>query len=240
MKYPYIPQKTTKNFVVPKTLAADFSEFLRNDIPHTVMDFTLLKNWYDQFEENYVPTVIRGMLYTTGEKSHYSNSDNKLNFRAEVDSGIQKGDIVISEDGIIYILDWEVSLQSNNAPSRASICNMELTIKRNVPEQVDKMGYLIEPEHEETIVDALPVNAYRYEGRPEYVSASSSPGVTPNSITTLTVQYNDQTKNIRIDDVFTWGGFSYTVVDINNFDTNEITKSGCLILQAKRTAGGIL
>ena len=266
MPYPYTPKRTTKRFYVPKTLAADFEEFLQNDIPNQVMDFELLHSWYDKFEENYVPQYIRGEIYPDSTKSRYSNTDNNMNFRAAVNSGIQKGDMIIQPDGTIFILDWEVALESNNAPSRALRCNMNLTVKRNRPEvttnsgylsddddnvQIDEDGFVIhddptqEPgperiEGETVIVESIPANAYRYDGRPEYSAVSGTPGVTPNALTLMTVQYNDQTKNIRVDDTFIWGNEIYKIVDVSHVGVHIDETHGTLTLQAKKASGGIL
>lgn len=255
MSYPYVPKPTSRKFFVPKTLAADFTEFLENDIPNTVMDFAVLNSWYDQFKENYEVKSIRGEIYSDSTKSRYSNTDNNMNFRAAIDSGIKKGDMIVDPNGIIYILDWEVSLQSNNAPSRALRCNMRLTITRadiayKEDIQIDPMtGMVIEDEygivdenHEigvATIVDNLPVNAYRYDGRPEYVAIAGSPGASPNALTLMTVQYNEQTKNIRIDDEFIWGNETYHIVDINRVGLSLDGTHGVLALQAKKKPGGI-
>lgn len=82
-----------------------------------VMDFTLLPDWYDQFKGGYEPHIIRGELYADTAKSRYSNTDNNMNIRCDVNSGIKKGDMIIaSNNGEVFLLDWEVALQHNNAP----------------------------------------------------------------------------------------------------------------------------
>lgn len=240
MSRPYVPESTSKRFYVPTTLAADFTEFLNTDIPNTVMDFTLLPDWYDQFKEGYEPRVIRGEIYPDSTKSRYSNTDNNLNFRADVNSGIKKGDMIIDPKGMAYVLDWEVALQSNNAPSRAVRCNMFLTVERFFEDEVDDLGYLISERGYRALFEKQPANAYRYDGRPEYSAVSGTPGVSPGALTIVTVQYNDYTKNIRADDRFTWGNEVYEIVDVNRVGVNEINESGTLTLQAKKAAGGIL
>lgn len=239
MPYPYIPENTNKRFYVPKTLAADFDEFLQNDIPNTVMNLELIHNWYDKQNSSYIPTYIRGEIYPDSTKSRYSNTDNNMNFRASKKSGIRKGDIIIQPDGTIFTLDWEVALESNNAPSRALRCNMYLKVYRHVEETVDEDGYLITPEGIKTIVEDIPANAYRYDGRPEYSAVSGTPGVTPNALTQMTVQYNEQTANIRIDDLFMWGNEEYKIVDVNRVGVHIDETHGVLFLQAKKASGGI-
>lgn len=240
MAKPYVPDGSKMKFYVPRTLAADFTEFLSNDIPNTVMDFELLTDWYDQFKEEYEPKMIRCEIYPDSSKSRYSNTDNNMNIRAAVDSGIKKGDMLIDPEGTVYVLDWEVAKQANNAPSRALRCNMLLTVTRYQPEVVDDLGYLIEPEGKKTVFEKLPANAYRYDGRPEYSAVSGTPGISPNALTLMTIQYNDLTKGIRIDDRFVWIDEEYTIVDLNYVGVNELHGTGTIVVQAKKTAGGIL
>lgn len=238
MSIPYVPQGTSKRFRVPRTLAADFTAFLNQDIPNTVMDFILLHNWYDQFEEEYEPVTFRGEIYPDSTKSRYEDTDNNMNLRADINSGIQKGDMIVQPDGTIFVLDWFVALQSNNAPSRAVRCNLRLNIKRYSEGEFDDDGYRKKMPGWETIVDNLPVNAYHYDGRPEYSAVSGTPGVTPNALIIMTVQYNHQTKNIRVGDRFKWGADTHEVIDINMVGVDITDTFGTLKIQAKKVAGG--
>ena len=243
MSIPYVPQGTSKRFKVPRTLAADFDAFLNQDIPNTNMDFEVLQNWYDKSKDEYEPRYVRGELYPDATKSRYENTDNNMNIRCSVSSGIRKGDILIQPDGTIYVLDWEVALQSNNAPSRALRCNMMLNVKRYIINegQYDDEGFLMHDRDDGWIEIAppIPCNAYRYDGRPEYVIVSNAPGAVPSALTLLTVQYNDRTKNIHIDDVFEWGEESYRIVDINRVGVHLNNKWGTLKIQARKAEGGL-
>ena len=241
MSKPYVPAGTKTRFFRPPTLAQDFTEFLDGDIPNMVMDFTLLKDWYAQFEDGYEPTIIRGELYADSSKSRYSNTDNNMNIRCDVNSGIKKGDMLIaSNNGDVFILDWEVALQHNNAPSRALRCNFNLTVERNMPEQTDQFGYLIQEEHRAKIVDALPANAYFYDGRnASYYAANSNPGISPEVNALITVQFNEQTRNLKVSDEFLWGNDRYIVTDISYVGVNRAGASGTLALQSLQKPGGI-
>jgi len=243
MSIPYVPQGTSKRFRVPRTLAADFNAFLNRDIPNTNMDFEILKRWYDREADDYVPVYVRGEVYPDATKSRYENTDNMLNIRCSVDSGIRQGDMLIHEDGSIYVLDWEVNLQSNNAPSRMLRCNMYLNVRRHVtPEdQYDEDGFLMHDREDPwlEIVPPIPCNAYRYDGRPEYVIVSGTPGATTNALTILTVQFNEYTDQIHIDDIFKWGDEVYRIVDVNRVDVNINHKWGTIKLQAKKAEGGL-
>lgn len=241
MSIPYVPQGTSKRFRVPRTLAADFTAFLNQDIPNTVMDFILLPDWYTQFDKKYQEQTIRGEIYPDSTKSRYANTDNNMNFRADVNSGIKKGDMLIQPDGTVFLLDWEVALQSNNAPSRALRCNMDLAIKRYQEAEVDEDGYLIDDNEGgwTEIVSSIPANAYRYDGRPEYSAIANTPGISPNALTLISVQYNDQTKLIRESDRFVWRNNIYEIIDIDPVGINISGNSGVLKLQAKKAAGEI-
>ena len=239
MPVPYIPAGTSKRFRVPRTLAADFSAFLDRDIPNTVMDFQCIKDWYEQFEDGYQPEFIRGEIYPDSTKSRYENTDNNMNIRCDVNSGIRKGDMLIQPDGTIFILDWAVALESNNAPSRALRCNMRLNIKRFSEGTFDEDGYRIEMPENKVIVDNLPANTYKYDGRPEFSAVASTPGVVPNTLTIMTVQYNCMTKNIQVDDKFEWGPDTYDIIDISRVGLDIEGNYGTLKIQAKKAAGGI-
>ena len=241
MSVPYIPEKSSRRFYVPRTLADDFDRFLNMDIPNTVMDFELIKNWYDRAKDDYEPHYIRGEIYPDSTKSRYENTDNVLNIRCSVHSGIHQGDMLIEPDGTIYLLDWEVHLQSNNAPSRAVRCNTRLTIQRYIDPEPDDEGYRMQETGETvTIVDRLPVNAYRYDGRPEYSAVSGTPGLSPSALTIMIVQFNDQTNKIIIGDKFVWGKETYEIVDIDRVGLDINERYGTLKIQSRKVAGGMI
>lgn len=238
MSRPYRDEPTRSRFYLPPTLKDDFDTFLDGDLPNQVVDATLLHDWFAQFEDGYEPLVIRAEIYPDSTKSRYENTDSSLNIRCSRSSGIQKGDMMIAND-IIYLLDWEVSLESNNAPSRALRCNFYLDIQRYSKGEVDARGKRITPPGMTTIVDHLPANGYRYDGRRQYSASSGQPGVSPNAATLITVQYNVQTQNIHVNDEFQWGDEIYQVVDINRSGLNLDQTRGCLIIWCNEKAGGL-
>jgi hypothetical protein len=254
MSIPYVPQGTSKRFRVPRTLAADFDAFLDRDIPNTNMDFELIHNWYNRNKEGYEPVYIRGEIYPDSTKSRYENTDNNMNIRCSLTSGIRKGDMVVEPDSTIFILDWDGHKESNDIPSRAVRCNLYLNIKRFKAAEVDEEGYVINEDgyvvsgekydygnegQFQTIVEPIPCNAYRYDGRPEYVTVSGTPGGVVNALTLLTVQFNEQTKNIHVDDIFEWGDETYEIVDINRVGVDITGTFGTLKIQAKKQPGGL-
>ena len=238
MSIPYVPSGTKKRFYRPPTLKSDFDMFLEGDLPNQVMDFELLKSWYDKDGIDYEPVVIRGELYPDSTKSRYEDTDNNMNIRCSLDSGIRKGDMVIaSNNGQVYILDWETAPETNNIPSRALRCNMYLNVKRRVDDPVDDLGFVVQDLDDWiTICEPVPANAYKYDGRPEYSAIFGTPGIVANSLTLMTVQLNEQTKNIKVDDRFIWGADEYTIIDVNYVGVG-LDDAGTLKIQAKKTAG---
>lgn len=102
----------------------------------------------------------------------------------------------------------------------------------------DDKGYLIIPAGFSTIVDNLPIIHIEYQGRPDYMKASNQPGINPDHIISLSLQWNEQTKNIRIDDEFIIGPFTYRVVNLAMTEVFLDRTHGILTLNAKRVAGG--
>lgn len=235
MGYNYSTTESQTRFYVPPTLVGDFDNFLALDIPGAVMDFKVYHNWYDQ--DTY--DTIRGEIYPDATKSRYSNTDNNLNFRTSVKSNILKGDLIIDPAGEIYLLDWDIPPQPNNKMSRALRCNTMLKFTRISQEMYDDNGYRIpEEDRIKIIADNIPCNAYRYDGRPDFSAISHTPGIVPNALTILSVQYNENTANIRVDDMFMWEEYEYIVVDVGYVGVKMNRKDGVLTIQAKKKAGG--
>lgn len=240
MPVPYIPETRGAYFYRPPTLQDDFDTFLNGDLPNQVMDFELVTDWSARSAEGYEPVIIRGELYPDSTKSRYEDTDNNMNIRCSLDSGIEKGDIVVaSNNNQIYLLDWEVAPESNNRPSRALRCNMYLSVKRWRNEEVGNDRRVIVHEGWESICEGMPANAYRYDGRPEYSAINSTPGIAPNALTILSTQFNPKTQLISVDDRFDWGKDEYTVIDVNYVGIG-LDGRGVLKLQARKTAGGHL
>lgn len=233
MSNPYPNQRSGLTYYIPPSLPDDFEKFLENDLPNTVMDWKLYHNWYHPEDM----TIIRGIIYPASVKSRYENTDNQSNFRAGNSSGIRCGDILIDENGIYYLLDWKVDRQPNNRASRATECNIMLTVYRHVDETVDDMGMLVEEAHDEIIVDSLPSNISRSEYRIEYSILNTSPGMSPNTIAIVYVQVNEYTKQIRVGDEFDWNGESSVIVDIDPVDMDIDGQHGVLKLQARKLPG---
>lgn len=73
------------------------------DVPGVNYTFEVVKNWYDREKEGYTPTFIRASYFPILWKSKIGNSDMGSNFLADTKVDIKKGDIVIREDGELYL-----------------------------------------------------------------------------------------------------------------------------------------
>lgn len=231
---------STKRFFVPQTLQSDFDAFLENDIPGAVEEFELVRDWYQRGTEEYEPVKIRGEIYPDSTKSRYENTDNNLNFRTSLSTDIRKGDMIIDPRGAIYIFDWDIPPQPNNKMTRALRCNLKTTFYRWYTEEVDENGYLISEGGNKAIAEEIPCNGYRMDGRLEFTTNAEKPGLIANTVTNMTVQYNEQTKNLRVDDTFAWQDAVYTISDIDYVGVNIDSTHGTLMIQAKKKAGGSL
>lgn len=90
-------------FYIPPTLEQDFIDWLHTDVPNINYDFELVRDWYARSREGYEPVSLRAMLFSIEWKSKVGNSDANSNFKTSYEVPIRKGDIVIREDGSIFM-----------------------------------------------------------------------------------------------------------------------------------------
>lgn len=134
-------------------------------------------------------------------------------------------------------MNWAVHAQINNQPSQAKRCNLSLTIKRTVPEEVNEYGYLVAEEQEVLFIDRLPVCIYQYDGRPDYAPSYNTLGIGPDALTIVDMQWNAKTSKIVVNDEFMWGSSLFRVININMSGVNLDHTAGLLQLHARRVAG---
>ena len=192
------------------------------------------------FEETdeYEPEFIRGQQTSIDWKSKIGNSDMSTNFKTDYTHNIDKGDYVIREDGVLYMLNWNITLHANNQATQSTECNAVVDITREFPDTVDEKGYLIEPGGRRAVCPKLPINHSEYAGRPDYSGASMQAGMHPDHLITVTCQWNKGTRQIRLDDEFIIGDFTYRVINISMAEVQIDEDYGVLVLNAKRVAGG--
>ena len=224
-------------FYIPPTLEKDFKDWLEADVAHANYDFELIRDWYAREAEGYEPIHLRALYFSINWKSKIGNSDANSNFKTSYDVKIRKGDIVIREDGRIFMLNWTVQDMPNNQSTQAIICNTMLSFTRHVEDTVDDRGFLIEEAHEETIVPPIPCVFAEYAGRPDYMTNYNSPGVSADHLLTVQVQWNEKTRHIRTSDEFELLHSKYRVVDIVGTELDISQEHGILNLMARKVAG---
>ena len=235
---PPIVAKSHKNFRPPATIEDDFRRLLMHDVPHVNYTFELVRDWYEIREEGYEPTYIRAQQTPIDWKSKIGNSDMSTNFKTTHDIPIRKGDMVIREDGVVYLLNWNVTNHANNQATQSAECNVTLSFERWHDDITTEDGYLITPKGYTTIVPDIPGIHVEYAGRPDYSGAQNQPGISPDHLITVYVQWNPTTKNIFLDDEFVIGRFRYRVINVSVAEVNIDQEYGVLTLNAKRVAGG--
>lgn len=186
----------------------------------------------------YEPEYIRAQQTSIDWKSKIGNSDMSTNFKTDYTHNIEKGDYVIREDGMLYMLNWNITLHANNQATQSTECNAIVDITREFPDETDEKGMLISEGGRRPVAAGLPVNHTEYAGRPDYSGASMQAGIHPDHLITVTCQWNPTTRKIRLDDEFVLGDFTYRVMNISLAEVQIDKDYGVLVLNAKRVAGG--
>lgn len=181
---------------------------------------------------------IRAQQYPIDWKSKIGNSDMSTNFKTAHTPRIYKGNMAIRDDGMIYLLNWNIQNHLNNQATQSIECNSVIEVRRRVREQTDERGFVIVDEHDEIIAPSIPCSHSEYAGRPDFAATQGIPGINADHLITVSLQWNSQTKNIRINDEFTLGSFTYRVINVSIAEVNIAQDHGVLILNAKRIGGG--
>ena len=188
--------------------------------------------------QDYEPEYIRGQQTSIDWKSKIGNSDMSTNFKTDYTHEIQKGDYVIREDGMLYMLNWNITFHANNQATQSVECNGIVDIEREFPDITDSKGYLLEEGGWKSICPGLPISHSEYAGRPDYSGASLQAGMHPDHLISVYCQWNDATRKIRLDDRFVLGDFTYKVINISLAEVMVDKDHGILTINAKRVAGG--
>lgn len=238
-KIPAREQSSRKDFRPPETIDSDFRRQLMHDIPNVNYTFEQVRDWFAIEAEDYKPIYLRAQYTPIDWKSKVGNSDMNYNFKTAHDTKIRKGDIAIREDGVILFFSWNIQNHPNNQATQATECNTWFEIYRNVDEEVDdKTGILIKEAYKKIIVEKMPGIHVEYAGRPDYAAAQGQPGINPDHLITCSLQWNEQTKNILVNDEFVIGEYTYRVVNVSMVEIQIDQKHGTLVLNARRVAGG--
>lgn len=188
--------------------------------------------------DEYEPEYIRAQQTSIDWKSKIGNSDMSTNFKTDYTHPIQKGDYAIREDGMLFMLNWNITLHANNQATQSTECNAVVDITREFPDETDEKGILISEGGRRPVAAGLPINHAEYAGRPDYSGASMQAGMHPDHLITVTCQWNTTTRKIRLDDEFVLGDFTYRIMNISLAEVQIDQDYGILVLNAKRVAGG--
>ena len=193
-----------------------------------------------ELTEEYKPIYIRGQMTPIDWKSKIGNSDMSTNFKTDYKTPIEKGDYVIREDGMLYMLNWNITNHANNQATQAVECNAIVDFTREVQQDVDPYGFRksAETKPREIIAAGLPISESEYAGRPDYSGSSGQAGMHPDHLISVYCQWNTTTRKIRLDDEFVLGDFTYKVINISLAEVMVDRDYGVLTLNAKRVAGG--
>lgn len=65
------------------------------------------------------------------------------NLKCEHWFDIFKGDYVIRDDGVLFLMNWDVQNHANNQSTQIVKCNDYLTFTRKATEETDENGYAV-------------------------------------------------------------------------------------------------
>ena len=200
--------------------------------------YALAENGSYELTTEYEPEYIRGQQTSIDWKSKIGNSDMSTNFKTDYTHRIEKGDYAIREDGMLYMLNWNITLHANNQATQSTECNAIVDITREFADEVDEDGMLISEGGRKPVAAGLPISHMEYAGRPDYSGAAGQAGMHPDHLISVYCQWNKTTRQIRLDDEFILGDFTYRIVNISLAEVQVDRDYGILTMNAKRVAGG--
>lgn len=236
---PFVGTPSATEFYVPPHIQTDFKNYLDTDVPHANFTFEVISDWPSRLLPDYKPRHIRAEMYPINWKSNFANADNTMNFKTHSFDPINKGDLVIRPDGQIRLLNWKVERHINDQSTQAQECNLMITIQRMTEDVVDnKTAMVIEKGGLKTIVNNQPCAAYQYDGRPYFDTNQNSPGAFADVLTMLQMQWNSESKNLRVGDEFHWIVDRYRIINIDYSGIDIGLQNGVIRAHARKIAGG--
>lgn len=205
---------SSKEFIIPPTILSDYNNYLMTEVPNATFDFERFRSWYNHSDDR-TPYMMRAEYFPINWKSKVGNSDMNYNFYVNTEVSIRKGDIVVREDGLIAMLNWNIQTYINAQTTQAIECNHMIKIQRWTEATADRRGFKTADAHYEVIADYIPCSMTEYQGRPDYQRTQGVPGIVPDMLTVCDLQYNEYTKNIKEEDVFEYGQFMYHIIHID-------------------------
>lgn len=238
---PFVPSPRPIRFHIPPHIQSDFDTFLMTDIPFVNYTYEVHKNWYENNS-----TDVRGEVVPINWKSKYAGSDSATNLRISLKADVVKGDILIrkptdKEPADTFMAIWDVEKEVNNKRVQIQRCNMRISFSRHFPLEIDpSTGMKISEAGYRPVAEEIPCIGSVVVNKLEYTVAQGTPGLLPNHMMVIYVQWNDSTKNIDINDTTVWHGQEYKVMDVNKSEVAWDGSYGLITLTMDKVAGGKL
>lgn len=213
------------DFYVPNYLSDDYDSLL-----DSLGTDCILSNMYTQ-------TSIKGIFNLLDFKSNMRGlSDNTREFRCSRSVSIKRGDYIVDNNNITYIVNWTPYLEINCYQTQVQICNVEFNFERWQDVVLNSNGIASTPA---SYVDvASNVKGYATRMSMEVFNAKSGEvGVEPSQIIIAYTQANTATLNLNITDEFQYFNNQYQIIDIDYTQLNS-DNTGILALYAKVLEGG--
>lgn len=217
------------NFYVPPNMKENYNDFLQSAACHT------LYYCKDINADNPLWFEFRGEISPINYKSKQYSSDNAFSLRFSYDEDIDKGDVVFY-DNKQYLATWQVN--KDKLDSKKIIVELmpyDLIFKRvslSKPKADKTTGKIIERSDNDIVcrTRAMNVSGSHMELRLK----TGQPGVFASSRFTITMQSNEETRKIKVDDYFELMGYQYSVRDILYNQLNYDSESGLLIMEVEK------
>lgn len=233
---PFQPRPSAKKYHIPQTIQSDFERYLYTDVPNVNYWYDGYSNWYTK-EDEQTAYRFRGSQFSINWKSKYSGSDNTQNLRAKIGTPLKKGDLLVREDGRIYVVYWNIEPEINNIRTQVQECNAMSKFVREQAAQVGDDFKLESAESDIVIAEQIPFSISFIQNRFEYDIANNVPGIVPNDTAVVSVQFNEQTRNLQIGDMFEYWGSVRRIVSIVQYEIDIHKTHGLLTFYAEKVAG---
>jgi len=238
--YPTTVAPSRNEYKQPERYEDDWITFLLTDNANNYW-FKQIKNWYTEKDKPDKESAwVRARQTPIQWKSAIGNADMKTNFETSKLWPIHRGDIMIRQDGVIFMLDWQVQVGPIDYNSQTIECNTYFEFKREQNNLTDEDGILIEERPPKIVIPKIPGVCAEYTGRPDFEVSQGTVGITSGDLLTCYVQWNPTTRGLRIGDLFEFGDYQYRVENVSIERVNIHREYGEIMFHARRVVGGAL
>lgn len=213
-----------------------FNDYIDTEIPNVNGDFKQCADYTQHRDAWGEYPEVRAMTSVINWKSNVGGSDMIHNFRTKLTEDIHRGDIVYdTASGTIGMITYYVDTLIDCKKTQVSACNGWFTIKRHVPEKLDKKtGMVISEAGETVIADRMPGFFASMYGRYTYEVANNTPGIVPDQKIEVKLQWNPETREIKSGDTFTIRGIEHRVMFVTYDYVDMDDRYGYIVLTCER------